>query len=118
MSNIAGCLAHTLAHFFDLFLLPLVILLPRCPFSSFRKHICIVVSIVFFQVMSMFIDFENLVDGSIEELSIVRYQQNSTSIVGEIKLKSFQAYNVDRNRRSFQKRRIRETKTQWSQANP
>ena len=107
MCNVTCCLAHSLAQFFDLFLLSLVISLPRCAFSSFRQHVCIVVPIVFFQVMSMFIDLENLVDGSIEELSIVRYQQNSAFIVGEIKLKPFQAGKIQVIRRFIQQEQIR-----------
>ena len=55
----------------------------------------------------MFNDLENLVDGSIEELSIVRYQQNSTSIVGEIKLKPFQAGKIEVIRWFIQQEQIR-----------
>src|SRR2546425_12389195 len=102
MSYLPGRLADTLAQLLDLFLLPLVILLPFGAFSRFGQSISVVVPLVSLQVMAMLVDLRHLVHSAVQKLAVVRDDHYRSVVASEVAFKPFQAGDVQGVRRLIQ----------------
>ena len=91
MTYLASDLSNALAELLHFLLLSLVIFLPSQTLGSLRLRIGIVITLIFFQVVIVFVDLENLVYRSVEELSIMRDHHNRSVIAREVCFKPFHA---------------------------